>query len=70
METLETHLTPLLDAFYASDPPLPISLTTPRSPPELNPRILTTTDYDELLGPLSQTQDMSFETIHFTEPLQ
>jgi hypothetical protein len=25
---------------------------TPRSPPELNPRILTTTDYDELLGPL------------------
>jgi hypothetical protein len=22
------------------------------APPELNPRILTTTDYDELLGPL------------------
>jgi hypothetical protein len=27
-------------------------LTTPRPPPELNPRILTTTDYDELLRPL------------------
>jgi hypothetical protein len=49
---LEIHLTPLLDAFYASDPPLLTTLTTPRTPPELNPRILTTTDYDELLRPL------------------
>ena len=46
------YATPLLDAFYASDPPLPTTLTTPRTPPELNPRILTTTDYDELLRPL------------------
>jgi hypothetical protein len=48
---------PLLNAFYASDPPLPTTLTTPRAPPELNPRILTTTDYDELLGPLWTEDD-------------
>jgi hypothetical protein len=39
-----------------SDPPLPTTLTTPRVPSELNPRILTTTDYDELLRPLSWSQ--------------
>jgi hypothetical protein len=29
-------------------------------PPELNPRILTTTDYDELLRPLGLGKDISF----------
>src|SRR5438045_2515539 len=53
---LEIHLTPLLDAFSASDPPLPTTLTTPRDPSELNPQVLTTTDYDELLRPLWSPQ--------------
>ena len=50
---VELHLTPLLDAFNASDP-LPTTLTTPRDPYELNLRILTTTDYVELLRPLAE----------------
>jgi hypothetical protein len=57
METLHSQST--------RDPPhaparrvLPVGPTPPyyfddyEDPPELNPRILTTTDYDELLGPL------------------
>jgi hypothetical protein len=43
---------PLLDAFYASDPPLPTETYYPddsEDPPERNARILTTADYDELL---------------------